>query len=81
MMPFCHLLDSDITALAKDKAYAQIRLDEISIHQVISKFCFHVQLRDHAIVQTFLSMPQALENLHGLPYGKGLKIIGEHSIY
>lgn len=26
---------SDITALAKDKAYAQIRLDEISIHQAL----------------------------------------------
>ncbi|KAA3472664.1 sucrose nonfermenting 4-like protein [Gossypium australe] len=26
---------SDITALAKDKAYAQIRLDEMSIHQAL----------------------------------------------
>ncbi|KAF5739860.1 Sucrose nonfermenting 4 [Tripterygium wilfordii] len=26
---------SDITALAKDKAYAQIRLDEVTIHQVL----------------------------------------------
>lgn len=32
----CYLLLSDITALAKDKAYAHIRLDEMSIHQVIS---------------------------------------------
>lgn len=30
-------LDSDITALAKDRAYAQIRLDETSIHQVIAE--------------------------------------------
>ena len=29
-------LVSDITALAKDKAYAWISLDEISIHQVIT---------------------------------------------
>lgn len=28
-------LDSDITALAKDRAYAQIHLDNMSIHQVI----------------------------------------------
>lgn len=34
---FCLFLDSDITALAKDKAYAQFHLDEISIHQVIAK--------------------------------------------
>lgn len=27
-------LDSDITALAKDRAYAQIHLNELSIHQV-----------------------------------------------
>jgi len=27
---------SDITALAKDKAYARTSLDEISIHQVIT---------------------------------------------
>ena len=27
-------LNSDITALAKDRAYAQIHLDEMSIHQV-----------------------------------------------
>ncbi|CAL0302158.1 unnamed protein product [Lupinus luteus] len=26
---------SDITALAKDKAYARISLDDISIHQVV----------------------------------------------
>ncbi|KAL9356104.1 hypothetical protein Peur_049357 [Populus x canadensis] len=31
----CCFLDSDITALAKDKAYAQIHLDEISIHQAL----------------------------------------------
>lgn len=30
--------DSDITALAKDKAYAQIHLDEMNIHQVIARF-------------------------------------------
>ncbi|GMI71774.1 homolog of yeast sucrose nonfermenting 4 [Hibiscus trionum] len=29
------LLDSDITTLAKDRAYAQIRLDEMSIHQAL----------------------------------------------
>ena len=28
---------SDITALAKDKAYAQISLDEMTIHQVIAR--------------------------------------------
>lgn len=27
-------IDSDITALAKDRAYAQIHLNELSIHQV-----------------------------------------------
>jgi len=31
-----YFLFSDITALAKDKAYARISLDEISIHQVIT---------------------------------------------
>lgn len=31
-----HFLLSDITALAKDKAYARISLDEISIHQVLT---------------------------------------------
>lgn len=29
-----YFIRSDITALAKDKAYARISLDEISIHQV-----------------------------------------------
>ena len=33
---FLYSFNSDITALAKDRAYAQIRLDEMSIHQVIS---------------------------------------------
>lgn len=33
-------INSDITALAKDKAYTQISLDEMSIHQVISKCIF-----------------------------------------
>ena len=28
------LLASDITALAKDKAYAQIHLDDMTVHQV-----------------------------------------------
>lgn len=37
------LLDSDITALAKDKAYSQIRLDEMSIHQVLGKCCLCMQ--------------------------------------
>ena len=31
----CYFLLSDITALAKDKVYAQIRLDEMSILEVI----------------------------------------------
>lgn len=32
-----YVLHSDITALAKDKAYARISLDETSIHQVTAK--------------------------------------------
>lgn len=36
-MCLLYILHSDITALARDKAYAQIRLDEMTIHQVIAK--------------------------------------------
>lgn len=34
MMCAYYFLCSDITALAKDKAYARISLDETNIHQV-----------------------------------------------
>lgn len=37
MCTYISFCDSDITALAKDRAYAQIRLDELSIRQVIQK--------------------------------------------
>lgn len=35
-----HLLYSDITALAKDRAYAHINLNEMTIHQVIAAIFF-----------------------------------------
>lgn len=34
---YLYVLRSDITALAKDKAYARISLDEMSIHEVMAK--------------------------------------------
>lgn len=37
-MCLLYIIHSDITALARDKAYAQIRLDEMTIHQVIAKY-------------------------------------------
>uniref|UniRef100_A0A2P2L4K5 Sucrose nonfermenting 4-like protein isoform X1 n=1 Tax=Rhizophora mucronata TaxID=61149 RepID=A0A2P2L4K5_RHIMU len=50
---------SDITALAKDRAYAQIHLDEISIHQV-SAGCFSlVRFHCHLVIGAF-SLPLVL---------------------
>ena len=58
MVFVCHFLCSDITALAKDRAYAQIHLDNMSIHQVY----FQVdQLRNY--FQTW-SSDMALGILH-----------------
>lgn len=36
-LPFASFCNSDITALAKDRAYAQIQLNELSIQEVIAK--------------------------------------------
>ena len=33
-------LDSDITALAKDKVYTHINLEEMTIHQVSASICY-----------------------------------------
>lgn len=34
-----HVVDSDITALAKDRAYTHINLDEMTVHQVTTVTC------------------------------------------
>lgn len=34
-----HVFDSDITALAKDRAYTHINLDEMTVHQVTTVTC------------------------------------------
>ena len=40
-MPVISLtLDSDITALAKDKVYTHINLEEMTIHQVSASICY-----------------------------------------
>lgn len=36
---FVHVVDSDITALAKDRAYTHINLDEMTVHQVTTVTC------------------------------------------
>lgn len=42
-VPIVSFGDSDITTLAKDRAYAQIQLDELSIRQVIDKRIYALQ--------------------------------------
>jgi hypothetical protein len=55
--------------LAKDKAYAQIHLDEISIHQVISFDYFELYL--HAVVCTFLQWSEPIRSsVHESPFVK-----------
>jgi len=41
---FCFDFGSEITALAKDKAYTHINLNEMTIHQVFLLFVFYLAL-------------------------------------
>ena len=55
------LLASDITALAKDKAYAQIHLDDMTVHQVNRS-------QDASHVSSMLSFKSKLSILQKLSF-------------